>query len=45
MGCLGEGVGVEGVGTEEEEWGERGQEEGGVERGWGDRQEEWGEEE
>ena len=37
MGCLGEGVGVEGVGREEEEWG-RGGRRCGVEKGGG----EWG---
>ena len=33
VGCLGKGVGVEGVGREEEEWGERGQEEGWSRKG------------
>ena len=35
-GVWGSGVGVDGVGREEEDWGERGQDEGGVERGRGD---------
>ena len=44
-GVWGSGVGVDGVVREEEEWGERGQDEGqSRKRGRGDRQEEWGEE-